>query len=139
MGRSLSPRELPPPLELECLKVLWAIGEGNVHRVRAELLPKRNLAYTTVMTLLDRLARKGGVTRRKVGRSFVYCPRLTRDAVRRLAVKELVDCFFDGSEEALIQYLTAENASRNGTNSNGREGPQEIQPAAAERPNTALL
>lgn len=139
MGRSLSPRELPPPLELECLKVLWAIGEGNVHRVRAELLPKRNLAYTTVMTLLDRLARKGGVTRRKVGRSFVYCPRLTRDAVRRLAVKELVDCFFDGSEEALIQYLTGPNAASNGTSLNGRGDPQEIETSAGERPDIALL
>ncbi|MEK7407556.1 MAG: BlaI/MecI/CopY family transcriptional regulator, partial [Acidobacteriota bacterium] len=77
------PREIPPPLELECLKVLWQLGEGRVRDVRQALLPGRKLAYTTVMTVLDRLARKGGVERRKVGRSFLYWPLLSRDQVRR--------------------------------------------------------
>ena len=98
-------RDIPPPLELECLKVLWTIGEGNVKDVREVMTRSRNLAYTTVMTILDRLVRKGGVERHKVGRAFVYAPLLSRDVLRRLAVKELVDGFFDGSEEALIAYL----------------------------------
>ena len=95
-------REIPPPLELECLKVLWTLGEGNVKDVRQALTGSRNLAYTTVMTVLDRLARKGGVARRKVGRSFVYVPVLSRGVLRRLAVQDLVDRFFEGSEEALM-------------------------------------
>ncbi len=98
-------REIPPPLELECLKALWTLGEGNVKDVREALTANRSLAYTTVMTVLDRLARKGGVARRKVGRSFVYVPVLSRKNLRRLAVRDLVDRFFDGSEEALIHYL----------------------------------
>ena len=98
-------REMPPPLELECLKALWILGEGNVRDVRQALTQNRNLAYTTVMTVLDRLARKGGVARRKVGRSFVYAPVLSRDVLRRLALKDLVDSFFDGSEQALLEYL----------------------------------
>ena len=98
-------REIPPPLELECLKALWTLGEGNVKDVRGALRANRALAYTTVMTVLDRLARKGGVARRKVGRSFVYVPVLSRTNLRRLAVRDLVDRFFDGSEEALIHYL----------------------------------
>ena len=98
-------RDIPPPLELECLKALWALGEGNVKDVRRHMTANRNLAYTTVMTVLDRLARKGGVARRKVGRSFVYAPVLSRDALRKLAVKELVDGFFDSSEESLRRYL----------------------------------
>ncbi len=97
--------EIPPPLELECLKVLWTLGEGNVKDVRQGLLRDRSLAYTTVMTVLDRLARKGGVTRRKVGRSFVYVPQLSRDTLCRMAVRDLVDCFFSGSEEALLRFL----------------------------------
>jgi len=98
-------RDIPPPLELECLKALWTLGEGNVKDVREALTSTRNLAYTTVMTLLDRLARKGGVTRRKVGRSFVYAPALSRGVLRRLAVEDLVDRYFDGSREALEEYL----------------------------------
>jgi BlaI family penicillinase repressor len=98
-------REIPPPLELECLKVLWTLGEGNVKDVRQALTGNRNLAYTTVMTVLDRLARKGGVARRKVGRSFVYVPVLSRGVLRRLAVQDLVDRYFEGSEAALMELL----------------------------------
>jgi predicted transcriptional regulator len=98
-------REIPPPLELECLKVLWTLGEGNVKDVRQALTGNRNLAYTTVMTVLDRLARKGGVARHKVGRSFVYVPVLSRGVLRRLAVQDLVDRFFEGSEQALMDLL----------------------------------
>ena len=57
------------------------------------------------MTVLDRLARKGGVARRKVGRSFVYVPVLSRGVLRRLAVQDLVDRFFEGSEDALMELL----------------------------------
>jgi predicted transcriptional regulator len=81
------------------------MGEGNVKDVRRALAANRNLAYTTVMTVLDRLARKGGVARRKVGRSFVYAPVLRRENLRRLAIRDLVDRFFDGSEDALVDYL----------------------------------
>jgi len=99
------PREIPPPLELECLKALWGIGEGTVRDVREILVGNRNLAYTTVMTVLDRLEKRGGVSRRKLGRSFLYAPKVSQDAVRRYAVKELVETFFGGSEEALRSYL----------------------------------
>ena len=103
--RHPSKREIPPPLELECLKVLWKLGEGSVKEVRGGLTANRNLAYTTVMTVLERLARKGGVARRKVGRSFRYAPVLSRDGLRRLAIRDLVDSFFGGSEDELLEYL----------------------------------
>lgn len=97
--------EIPPPLELECLKALWDLGEGNVRAVREALAATRPLAYTTVMTVLDRLTRKGAVARRKVSRSFVYTPALDRESLRRLAVRQLADSFFGGSLEKLRAYL----------------------------------
>ncbi|MBZ5611012.1 MAG: BlaI/MecI/CopY family transcriptional regulator [Acidobacteriia bacterium] len=103
--------EIPPRLELECLKVLWRLGQGNVKDVRRELIASRNLAYTTVMTVLDRLARKGCVVRRKVGRSFLYSPVLNRDSLCRLAIRDLVDSFFEGSEDALLRYLRSGETS----------------------------
>jgi len=106
-------RDIPPPLELECLKALWGIGEGTVKDVRQILVGNRNLAYTTVMTVLERLEKRGGVTRRKQGRSFVYVPKVTQDAMRKFAVKELVDTFFGGSTEALRQYLENTPADKN--------------------------
>ncbi|MCS6951645.1 MAG: BlaI/MecI/CopY family transcriptional regulator [Bryobacterales bacterium] len=106
MRRSAPPRAVPPPLELECLKALWRLGEGTVKEVQAALNPTRTLAYTTVMTLLDRLARKGAVARRKAGRAFIYSANLDADVVRRAAVQELVDCLFGGSQEQLVAFLT---------------------------------
>jgi BlaI family penicillinase repressor len=128
MRRPAPPREIPPPLELECLKTLWKLGEASVRDVREDL-GSRGLAYTTVMTLLDRLTRKGAAARRKVGRQFLYSAVLPREVVRRVAVKELVDGLFDGSEAELAAIL---------------HGRVEAPPAAATQPSdddldTALL
>jgi predicted transcriptional regulator len=101
-------REIPPPLELECLKALWRLGEGTVKDVRGVVTENRNLAYTTVMTVLDRLEKRGSVNRKKVGRSFVYNPVLGKDELRRLAVDALLDVFFDGSRDELIRFLDGE-------------------------------
>ncbi len=108
MARSPSSREIPPPLELECLKALWRLGEGTVKDVRKVVTENRNLAYTTVMTVLDRLEKRGRVVRKKVGRSFVYTPVVDRNELRRLAVRDLIDTFFDGSSEALRRFLDTE-------------------------------
>ena len=111
-------REIPPPLELECLKVLWKLGEGSVKDVRGGLTANRNLAYTTVMTVWTGWNAEGGVARRKVGRSFRYAPVLSREGLRRVAIRDLVNSFFEGSEDALLTYLrngdarpAAENAA----------------------------
>lgn len=105
MRKAAPPRDVPPPLEMLCLRALWSIGEGNVGDVRTVVAQSKPLAYTTVMTVLERLAKKSVVSRRKVGRAFVYAPAMSRDAIRRLALKEFVDCFFDGSEATLAEFL----------------------------------
>lgn len=98
-------RDVPPPLELLCLNALWILGEGNVKDVLQIVVRTRSLAYTTIMTVLDRLVRKGKVSRRKVGRAFVYTPEASRDQMRRAALREFLDAFFDGSETELIAFL----------------------------------
>ena len=52
-------QEAPGPLELKCLQAIWKLGEANVKDVRDVLTKDRKLAYTTVMTTLDRLEKKG--------------------------------------------------------------------------------
>ncbi len=105
MARAAAAREIPPPLELLCLQALWSAGEGNVNDVRRITAQTKPLAYTTVMTLLERLARKGMVSRRKSGRAYVYTPELSRDLVQRNAFREFVNSFFDGSEDKLLEWL----------------------------------
>jgi predicted transcriptional regulator len=98
-------RDVPPPLELACLKALWQLQEGNVRAVQEVVAISRPLAYTTIMTVLDRLVRKGKLTRRKVGRAFIYSPEASRDTMRRAAVRELLEGFFDSSEAELLRFL----------------------------------
>lgn len=102
MGRD---RELPPPLEMMCLNALWEIGEGNVEDVRRVVAQTRPLAYTTVLTLLDRLARRGAVSRRKEGRGFRYQPTVARDKLRRMALRQFLEYHFEGSETKLKVFL----------------------------------
>ncbi|MBZ5635805.1 MAG: BlaI/MecI/CopY family transcriptional regulator [Acidobacteriia bacterium] len=105
MRRKPASRGLPPPLELICLQALWRLGEGTVHDVRKAVSKERVLAYTTVMTLLDRLEKRDCVGRRKPGRSYVYRPKVSRDTLRQHALKQLLDGFFDGSADALLNFL----------------------------------
>lgn len=60
------------PLEVAVMEILWDGGESNVHQVVQSL--KRPLAYTTVMTTLDRLFKKGLLDRRKSERAYIYAP-----------------------------------------------------------------
>lgn len=94
-----------PPLELQCMKALWALGEATVEDIRAALLPRRPLAYTTVMTVMDRLARKGLVERRKRGRAHLYRSAVPEESVREHAVGRLVENFFAGSRDSLRSHL----------------------------------
>jgi BlaI family penicillinase repressor len=105
MRRAGPPREVPPPLEMLCLKALWAMGEANVSQVREAIASSRPLAYTTVLTVLERLARRNVVSRSKVGRAFVYRPGISRETMRRMALKEFVASFFEGSEEQLADFM----------------------------------
>jgi len=105
LRRPAKSKGLPPPLELTCLRALWRLGEGTVHDVRKAVSKERILAYTTVMTLLGRLEKRGFVKRRKPGRSYIYRPKLSRDTLRDHALKQLTDDFFDGSPEALLNFL----------------------------------
>ena len=101
-------RELPPPLEMACLNALWELGEGNVEEVRLCVSRSRPLAYTTVLTLLDRLSRRGAVSRRKEGRGFRYQPSIDRGKLRRLALAQFLDHHFNGSSETLRMFLESE-------------------------------
>ena len=131
MRRPAAAREIPPPLELLCLRALWSLGEANVRDVRQAITPAKPLAYTTVMTLLERLARKGVVTRRKSGRAFLYAAKADRDALRRTALREFLDTYFEGSRTKLQEFLQAERSEPQ-----AEETPQ-IQPEP--RLDTALL
>jgi predicted transcriptional regulator len=124
----VTPRSELPDLELSCMKILWEAGDLTVREVRERLQPRRPLAYTTVMTVLDRLARKGVVTRRKVGRAHLYHAEFTRGEARGRAVRRLLDFYFDGSADALRAFLSGTPAVRRTAAAAGR-GSAAAEPA----------
>jgi predicted transcriptional regulator len=94
------------PLETDVMDVLWNRSEGNVRDV-IECLA-RPLAYTTVMTTLDRLYKKGLLSRRKSERAFIYAPRLTRQQWEQKRAGDFLAAFLSGpqpSGDVLISCL----------------------------------
>jgi predicted transcriptional regulator len=90
------------------MNTLWPLGEGTVREIQQRLAPSRPRAYTTIMTIMDRLAHKGVVTRHKVGRAYLYRPNLTAEQARTHAVEQVVEGFFEGSAAALAAHLAGE-------------------------------
>ena len=91
------------PLELEIMSVLWETGPANVQTVQQKL--PRELAYTTVQTMLNILHRKGKVKRTLKDRAYFYRPAVSRSQVVRQAVSDLVEHLFGGSAESLVMSL----------------------------------
>ncbi len=93
------------PLELQIMQVLWRDGPSNVLHVQKSLAGEAELAYTTVQTMLNVLHRKGRVRRTLRGRAFDYRAVVSKDAVLKQAVRDLVDRMFGGSAEELVMSL----------------------------------
>ncbi len=103
----MSPPELTD-LQLSIMRLLWARGETTVADVHAALEPERGLALTTVATVLTRLERAGVVSRRHVGRHYLYRPVVTEEEVRRSMVSGLAERLFQGDVAALVGHLLTE-------------------------------
>jgi predicted transcriptional regulator len=94
--------------EQAILEVLWEVGEASVRDVCDALARHKATAYTTVLTMLGVLARKGFVSHRQEGRAFIYRATITRDDARRQALDHLLSQFFEGSPNLLAQHLLRE-------------------------------
>jgi BlaI family transcriptional regulator, penicillinase repressor len=91
------------PLELEIMHVLWESGPANVQAVQQHL--ERELAYTTVQTMLNILHKKGKVKRVLKDRAYEYAPVVSRSHVTRQHITDLIDRLFGGSAESLVMSL----------------------------------
>ena len=94
-------------LQLALLSVLWERGEASTAEVCEALTPDRDLAHTTVATLLSRLEKRGVVAHREEGRHYVYRARISRSRVRRSMVAELTDALFGGDPAELVSHLVS--------------------------------
>jgi BlaI family penicillinase repressor len=93
-------------LQSRTLEVLWALGEGTVHQVREELAKKdKALAYTTVLTTLQKLEKAGWVHHRPEGRSYVYIPAATKPESLTASTLRLVKKAFGGDPLRMFRHL----------------------------------
>ena len=95
-------------LQLAIVRLLWERGECTVVEVQEGLVPQRDLAQTTVATLLSRLEKRGMVSHRVAGRQFLYRAEVSEPAVRQSMVGELTEMLFAGRPTALISHLITE-------------------------------
>ena len=95
-------------VELEFMSVLWALDEGSVRDVLAQLAPDRNLAYTSAATILRIMEQKRFVTSEKRGKTFVYKPMLAKDAYQSKTLRDLSDKLFDGTPATMVARLVSD-------------------------------
>ena len=98
----------PTNLELEILKILWEASPLTGRQVRDALVAFRDLAYTSVMTIMGIMEDKGYVRRKKQGGSFVYSARIKQETTTRRMLLDLVERAYDGSvTSAVVNLLEA--------------------------------
>jgi BlaI family transcriptional regulator, penicillinase repressor len=109
------PAETPTDRELEALKVLWERGEGTVHDIAdamnaaAKKHGADELAYTTVLSLLQVMEQKGLVGHRREGKAYVYVPQVEQQTTFRQLAGSFLQKVFDG---AVDEYLAHALESR---------------------------
>jgi predicted transcriptional regulator len=95
----------PTELELAILKILWRHGPCSVRQVRNELAQVRDLAYTSVMTVLGIMVRKKYLRRTRAGTGYLYHAVLTEESAESNMLRDIVQRVFDGSAIAVMQRL----------------------------------
>ena len=91
--------------ELEIMKIVWQRGNATVRDVYEELLTRRKIAYTTVMTMMGILEQKGYLTKKESGRAYVYRPTDSERKVLGVMVRDFVKRVFGGSSKPLFVHL----------------------------------
>lgn len=98
-------KSVPTDQELEILKVIWQLGPSTVREVHQELLQHRKIAYTTVLTMMGILERKGHLKKTAGEKAYLYRTAKPQAQVTAGMVKEFVNRVFNGSTKPLLVHL----------------------------------
>jgi predicted transcriptional regulator len=96
------PSETLTDAELRVMEVLWERGEATVADAVEALAARTPLAYSSVLTTLRILEKKGYAVHRQEGRAFIYAPIVDRKEARRSVIRHVLSRFFDNSPELLV-------------------------------------
>lgn len=95
-------------LQLAIMRILWERGEATVAEVHDSLVPQRDLALTTIATMLRKMEDKGVVAHRAEGRQFIYQAVVRERDVKRTMLSELRERLFAGDPAAMVSHLLRE-------------------------------
>ena len=95
-------------LQRAVIEVVWELGEATVRQVWTRLCLKKELAYTTILTAMQRLERDGWLRHRVDGRKHIYLPTRTREQAGAGSVRKFVQRMFDGNALLLFRQLVEE-------------------------------
>jgi predicted transcriptional regulator len=99
------PRKPLTATELEMMNVIWRLGSCTVSQVQDELRPERELAYSSVSTIIRILEQKGFVTSSKAGRGHLYSAAMSKRDYQALSLEHVVKQVFDDTPSLLVQRL----------------------------------
>ena len=119
-------KTVPTDQELEILKVVWQRGQATVREVYEDLLKNRKIAYTTVLTMMGILERKGHLKKTAGPRAYIYSPAQPQSQVVGTMVREFVNRVFNGSAKPLLVHLVREREI-------GRDELEEIESLVKQR------
>ena len=98
-------KSVPTEQELEILKIVWRLKRATVREVYEALLERRRIAYTTIMTMMNILERKGHLRKQRGAKAYVYAATRPQRQVVGKMVREFVDRVFNGSARPLLVHL----------------------------------
>jgi len=104
-------KPVPTDLELEILKVIWQRGEATVRQVYNDIRERREIAYTTVLTMMGVLERKSHLKKEAGERAYIYRPTRPQDEVVHSMVTDFVGRFFTGSAKNLMVHLVEDRGT----------------------------
>ena len=97
-------------LETQIMNIVWDLGEATVHNVKDAIGKGRTPAYSTVLTVMRKLEGKGYLQHEVDDRTYVYCATITRQAVRKGILGDLLERLFEGSPALLVNSLVEQSS-----------------------------
>ena len=99
------PLDILGELQLAVMNAVWDLGEATVTQVRDQLAAEKELAYTTILSVLQKLEKAGWLKHRSDGRTYTYLPRRSRSDAERTALRQFTERAFGGDPLVLFQHL----------------------------------
>jgi BlaI family transcriptional regulator, penicillinase repressor len=96
-------------LQRAVMEVIWKLGEASVHDVLKQVGHRKQLAYTTVLTVMQKLEKAGWLEHHNEGKSYIYTPARSRDEAGAGSVRGFLKRVFEGDAVAMFQHLIHES------------------------------